>query len=574
MIRILPPDVVERIAAGEVVERPASVVKELIENSLDAHAASVTVDIAQGGRRLIRVVDDGDGIPFDELPLAVQRHATSKITSFDDISTVRTLGFRGEGLASVAAVSRLRITSRRADAAAAGELVVHGGAVQYHRKTAHAPGTAVEVTDIFFNVPARLKFLKSDATEKAHIVRMVEEHAVANPGVSFTLTVDGKRVLSVPRTQDMMRRLGDVFGKDSVSGLLPFAYRESDRLQLQGFVSTPTRALLNRHLQMFFVNRRPVSVRVFSQALYDAYRDCLPVGRHPACVLFATAEPSELDVNVHPTKRVVRFRREQQLFAVVRDAVRSAFSGAVRASGLSSAEAVAGYVAAPVLDASQSPDTGALPGPVVATGSGELRGMSPETRSGTGMFSGYRYLGQIGSTYLVFAVGDDMVLVDQHAAHERVLFERFMSHGAPGIQKLLVPVSLELTASAAAALLSVLEELSSIGVEVVVTGERSVALTTMPALFAPADAAGFLENLVDALVRNDGYSGEAPAVRERIVRAACRAAVKARDRLAPVDVERLMRELASCERPLTCPHGRPTVRRMTRADLERLFMRT
>jgi len=581
-IRVLSPEVAAQIAAGEVVERPASVVKELIENALDAGAHRITVAVEGAGRRLVEVADDGAGIPADELPLAVQRHATSKVHQTEDLFRITTLGFRGEALTSIGSVARLTLTTRSEGSAAGAQIRVVGGQVAAVQSVGAPQGTLVRVEELFYNVPARLKFLKSDATERRQIDTLVTRYALAYPGVRFQLRQDGRLALQTSGDGDRRAVLAALYGVDAARQMLE-VLAEEDNLHIRGFISPVALTRSNRREILFFINHRPVQDVALTTALVQAYHTLLMVGRYPLAMLFLDMPPEAVDVNVHPTKAEVRFREADRLFTSVQRAVRRALlahtpvpewspSGSAVNIGAGPETQGQGWNAedrewrfTPTIPYPTAPS----PYPPAAFEPPPLPGTPPAI---------LRLVGQVASTYLVAEGPDGLYLIDQHAAHERVLFERMMAqrmaHQAASLpsQALLEPAIVDLPPAATRLLEVQLPLLGSLGFQVEPFGPGTYRVLTVPALLAGMDAGSALKVLVE-----DFEEDETPLqaeVEARLIARVCkRAAVKAGRTLAPEEQRALLDDLQACRSPRTCPHGRPTMIHLSVDLLERQFGR-
>lgn len=574
-VKLLSDDTINKIAAGEVIERPANVVKELVENALDAEARSITIDIRRAGKALIRVADDGAGMDCDDLALSVERHATSKITSFTDVASVVSLGFRGEALPSIAAVSRLTIQTRpRAGNAAGGwELTVTAGKRESPRVWGGAFGTIVEVRDLFFNTPAREKFLKTETTERNRITAMVEELALARPDCAFALVSDDKKLFSVPRGQSVTERIAAIAGGRLAQELLSVE-AEHPNVTLTARISSREHPLPSKSFQFLFINGRPVNFpRFLMRALYDAYRETLPVGTHPGAAVYLTVNPGEIDVNIHPTKREVRFSHEGELYQFFHNAVRHALvaqpqAGLLTSPALSSHQphgaAFTGYrpshVSAPVTNVRELTDQLYTP-PTQP----DALAVSPHTAA----------LGQVFGTYVLAVWNDHLLILDQHAAAERIRYERYrtqwLNHSI-AVQPLLLPITIEMPPSRAALVLDNAAILMDAGWETEPFGKNTVRISALPAILGTDGAAtAMFAAVLDALEENLKLP---PAERlETIIRAACRASIKAHDTLSRDEIARLVTDLFACENPHTCPHGRPTCHRFSEGDLQKLFRR-
>ena len=539
-IRALPPEVADAIAAGEVVERPASVVKELVENALDAGATRITVEVRGAGRNLIRVVDDGAGIPAAELSLAFQRHATSKVARLEDLEAIGTLGFRGEALASIAAVADVECTtSGRRVHLRAGRLLEEGPA-------APAPGTVMEIRDLFANTPARLKFLKSAGTETAACLRIVQNFALLNPERRFRCLVEGRTVLQAGG-EGLRAALAAVHG-----GAVDAAMLELEWPGVRGAVSQPRLSRGNRDGVLLAVNSRPISSRTLAFALEECYRGSLERGRYPVAVIDLAVDPASIDVNVHPAKREVKFREEGTVFATLQKAVRAALSGteAPRLAVPRPAGAHLVPAALPQLALHEAAVAVAVPSPAAAPA------------------ALLRPLGQVLDGYLVAEGPDGVVLIDQHAAHERILYNRFrarLDSGSPLSQALLLPVVVELDAAAMAQLDDRQRELTAFGFEVEAFGPRAVRVLAGPAETPPERLQAALLEVLAGLRSN--------SIEDALASLACHSAVRFGDRLEPAEQRRLIDELHSTTPDATCPHGRPTRLLLDWQDLKRHFRR-
>ncbi len=582
-IRVLPAAVASQIAAGEVVERPASVVKELLENALDAGAKSVTVDIAAAGRTLIQVADDGAGIPADELMLAVERHATSKLVSADDLYRIATLGFRGEALASIGSVSRLTITSRTADAPAGRRLRVDGGIIGRLEKVGAPVGTVVSVEALFYNVPARLKFLKQDMTERRAIDTLLTRYALAYPQVRFKLSEGGTSSLQSAGDGDRRAILAALYGVDTARQMLDVVAEEDgpstgsgQSYKLSGFISPTALTRSNRKEITFFVNGRWVQDTPLNAALLQAYHTLLMVGRYPLAVLFLEVPPEEVDVNVHPAKAVVRFRNPDKAFSFVQRATRRALLAYAPVPQVAPQNL---WGSAPSQPRMIDPTWSLAHEELSAVSGQEAGGSQPSTvvtqPSAFEKVPLLRLIGQIGATYLVAEGPDGLYLIDQHAAHERVLFEKLMAqHDQKAIpsQVLLTPAVVHLASASAKLLEDQLPVLQHFGFHVELFGQNSYQVRAMPVLFANSDPAAALRALVENFEED-----EAPLQNEleaKIAGRVCkRLAVKAGQVLSPDEQRALLNDLEACASPRTCPHGRPTMIHLSVDTLERQFGR-
>ncbi|MBO0683747.1 MAG: DNA mismatch repair endonuclease MutL [Candidatus Dormibacteraeota bacterium] len=550
-IRLLAPQVADAIAAGEVVERPAAVVKELVENSLDAGARQVTVEIRGAGRTLIRVVDDGAGVPPDQLQLAFQRHATSKVRSLEDLHRVATLGFRGEALASVAAVSDLECQSGGARLRLRAGVAIEEGAAP------PLPGTTIEVRDLFANTPARLRFLKSNATEQAASVKVVQTYALLYPEVRFHLLTEGRTALRTSGGGDPKSAAAAVLGAAAAAELLSV---EGDRVR--GLTSQPRISRGSRDAVLLSVNRRPITSRSLGYAIEECYLGLLEKGRYPLAVLEIEIEPDEVDVNVHPTKREVRFRDERSVFGRLQRAVRAALTG----SGPYRLETPPAAAGDPQPRQLRSPVLHEAPAPLYAISSSP-----PALPDGPGP-GPLRPLGQVQDGYLVAEGPDGVVLVDQHAAHERVLYNRFLAclaGGPAASQPLLLPEVLELEPAQAAAAADHHDRLAALGFMVEEFGPRAVRLLAAPAETPAGRALEAVRELLTVLAE----SRPQDLLERAAASLACHSAVRFGDRLDPSEQRRLLRDLEETDASVTCPHGRPTRLLLDWQELKRHFRR-
>lgn len=581
-IRPLSEFVANQIAAGEVVERPASIVKELVENSLDAGASSIRVDIEQAGVKRIRVRDDGLGIHADDMPLAVARHATSKIAAAADLGEIATMGFRGEALASVASVARLAITSRLRDADSAWCLEVAGGEQLAHRPAAHPPGTTVEVTDLFYNTPARRKFLKTERTESAHVQDAYRRVALANPGVSFELTA-GARTLDHLTPGSSADRIGAVFGERFLSESTPID-ESGGGMRLNGWIGLPTYSDSRPMRQRFFVNDRPVQDRLAAHAVRQAYRDVLFHGRHPVFVLFLSLDPSMVDVNVHPTKSEVRFRNSRDVhdfvFGKLSRALRDARPGATvtyRTGDRPDASAEGQRNLPFEHSERRAVDATSLASLFHEQDRGlELqdRGQLPESSTGTPPL-GYA-VAQIHGIYILAENEQGLVIVDMHAAHERITYERLKSQllgGAVARQSLLVPLALDVSTTEADLIEARAGELEELGMVMERNGPASVVVREVPALLFDAD----IEQLARDVLADFAAFGGSDVLIERQERllagTACHASIRANRRLSLAEMNALLRDMETTENAGQCNHGRPTFVIQPLDALDRLFLR-
>ena len=577
-IQRLAAEVVAKIAAGEVIERPASVVKELVENALDAGATRITVEATQGGLGTIRVSDNGCGIPGDELPLAFERHATSKLLSEGDLARIASLGFRGEALPSIAAAADVEIASRPRGAPTGTYLKLQNGTVVAGGARGTPEGTVVTARKLFGRQPARLKFLRTATSEAGQIAAVVTHYALAYPEVTFTLRLDDRLSLHTPGSGDRQEAVAAVYGAAAAPAMLPLPPNEAgEYANVSGLVSSPSLTRANRTYISLFINRRWVRSRPLTFAVEEAYRGLLMTGRFPIALLDITLPPEELDVNVHPTKAEIRLRREREVFAIVQRRVRRALVDQspvpeARAASWGAAAAAPGSAArsAPVLPAAVGPrfDSSRPPVQPLSTQEGRPQVAAPLLSR----LPLLRPVGQVGATYVVAEGAEGMYLIDQHAAHERVLYERLLAKpaGQAEVQGFLQPVTVELAPHQEQTLRALAEALAAQGFSLEPFGERTHLLRAAPAVFPAQDAAKALLELLDMLAREEG----SPDPRERVAASlACHAAIRAGQTLSQEEMRELVRQLEETQSPHTCPHGRPTMIHLSADALAKEFKR-
>ncbi len=600
-IRILSERVANQIAAGEVVDRPASVVKELIENALDAQATEITVTIRGGGRALIQVRDNGHGMSRDDALLSLERHATSKLKESDDLDRIHSYGFRGEALPSIASVSRFRLATQLHEAPVGTELIVSGGKLTEVRDHGMAPGTLVEVRSLFFNMPARRKFLRTVPTELAHVQHQVALAALAQPSVGFELHIDERPPQRWPTGQSPEQRIAAVFGEEWLRRLTPVSSKQKG-LTLIGWIGRPGVSRSNRQEELLFVNGRPVDNRTFHYGLLEGYHNTLMRGRFPVAVVNLELDPSAVDVNVHPAKREIRFRDDATIRAFLVQAVRDALRQLPAAP-------VEVTLPTPSSFGNQSHQTsGATPitnspfpshAPAVVREAPTIFGTAPrtsmpETQEAASLFptpavtfsqtfahqkplQNLRMIGVIGALYFAAESPEGLVLVDQHAAHERVLFEKLLARvqrQEVASQRLLLPSTIELPPRQAEFLSGQLPSLRAVGVDLHAFGPTTFLLDGLPPMVRLRDPRMFVLDLVTTLQEDGGETAKGRRLSEEVIaKTVCRQAVKARDALAPAECEQLLIDLFNCNSPMTCPHGRPTMIRLSWRDLGKLFGR-
>jgi DNA mismatch repair protein MutL len=608
-IRVLADHVANQIAAGEVVERPASVAKELVENAIDAGATRITIEIEAGGRRLLKVSDDGEGMVRDDAVLAFERHATSKIRETEDLGAIGTLGFRGEALASIASVARVELTTCIEGASAATRVAIDGGKMRDVKDAAHPRGTTIAVRDLFFNIPARRKFLRSEATETYHLTNLVTHYALAHPEIAFTFINNGREVVRAAPAKDLRERAYQIFGAEFLENLLEVNSGDAQVARVTGFVSAPRDRRTSRDSQYLFVNRRFVRDRMIGRSLSEGYRSILPHGVYPAALLFIETPLEEVDVNVHPAKTEVRFRRQAAVADAVREAVRAALASAnfvpppQEPEPVAAATAAVSYVApqpriefvpppppppviprAPiepsgeeiardieVMIQSASRSVPSVAFPPLNSAEKLAREVTPETLS-----ANIRPLGQLEESFIIATDDDGLLLIDQHVAHERVLFDKYRALEAERrteSQQLLVPETFDLTPAQAAVFDDLAPELEKYGFELMRLSGRTVAVKAIPADLPSGEARNMLAELLET-VDAEKKSAARETLRDEIAASlACHAAIKVNMPLAPEKMRWLIDRLLLTSSPTTCPHGRPIILRLTTRDILKGFHR-
>ena len=609
-IRVLADHVANQIAAGEVVERPASVAKELVENSIDAGATRITIEIEAGGRRLLKVSDDGEGMVRDDAVLAFERHATSKIRETDDLAAIATLGFRGEALASIASVARIELTTFTEGARAATRVTIDGGRMRDVKDAAHPRGTTIVVRDLFFNIPARRKFLRSEATETYHLANLVTHYALAHPEIAFTFINNGREMVRAAPAKDLRERAYQVFGNEFLENLVEVNGGDPAVARVTGFVSAPRDRRTSRDSQYLFVNRRFVRDRTIGRALSEGYRSILPYGVYPAALLFIETPLEEVDVNVHPAKTEVRFRRQAAVADAVREAVKNALSSGGYApppeepaeeipivvterviTATASATPAIQVIPQPRIDFVPEPSgdeiardieamiqrksvpVESVPSVLPPFNSAEKIAKTPEPESLT---KNIRPLGQLDESFIIATDDDGLLLIDQHVAHERILFDKYRALEAErrtDSQQLLVPETFDLTPAQAAVFDSLVPELENYGFELMRLSGRTVAIKATPADLPASEARNMLAELLDTVdTEKKGTARE--TLRDEIAASlACHAAIKVNMPLAPEKMRWLIDRLMQTSSPTTCPHGRPVILRLKTKDILKGFHR-
>ena len=625
-IRILPDALASQVAAGEVVERPAAVVRELVENSIDAGATHVEVHIQRGGAAFIRVADNGHGMDREDALMCLERHATSKIRTKEDLGAIQTLGFRGEALPSIASVSRFRLATREANALVGTEVEVNGGKMQGVRDYGGAPGTVIEARSLFFNVPARRKFLRSENTESAHVEQQFRLHAIANPKIAFTFVRDGEVVFHLPVGQSLASRIEGLSGRELTQRLIEVTPLSTQGITVRGFLGAPGISRANRQMQLTFLNGRPVDSAIISYGLREGYHTALMKGQHPVTFLFLEMPPESFDINVHPAKKEVRFHDGISVREAVVKAVSLALSNSARItsghvplrSEAATATAVGGLqrdrgeqqpalipereqtalrhdwseiptnlpaarapahedqgqgVLSPSAEDSSARDAVVSIPPALPVPS---RGPSIPSAAPAPQASDFRILGVVHKLYVLMESREGLVLMDQHAAHERVLFEQVRqgmeTHGVP-TQRLLIPLTLQVPPRDYDLLTRNLPMLQKLGIEAEPFGGNAFKVDALPTFLKTDDPLSLLRDLIDEIASASSRTSSLRLGEDMIATTACRHAVKANDYLREPELKKLLEDLLACEMPYCCPHGRPTLIQMSLAELEKKFGR-
>ena len=598
-IKILDENTINKISAGEVVERPLNVVKELVENALDANADTISVEIEKSGKKFISVCDNGCGMNKDDLQMSICRHATNKITNFDDLSNTFSLGFRGEALPSIASISMFTIKTQQHGQNSGWQLSMNGESKPEVQPWAGAYGTTVEVRNLFFNTPAREKFLKSDITEKAKIISCLDEIALVRNDINLKVVSDGKVVSDYHKTDSKLQRIEDVLGKNISQKLKHISFGHP-KVEIDGYITTRQNSFPQKNMQYLFVNGRCVNYpKWLIHAIYQASKEAIPIGRHPGIILFLKTNPSDIDINVHPTKREIKFVQENQMYELFYSFIKSSLESDAPANIIN------------VQNDSASKDTSNStvfipPEYKHSGGYGNVRypsrqfsvkdyqnvyqtsAVSKEETSTTSVSEpvelkqtdliqqdNFKFIGQIFETYILVEKEKSFYIIDQHAAQERVRYEMFsnqLEQKSLKIQQLLIPDVFELQKSKSILLKNNLEVFKNLGFDVEEFGDNSFRLTAYPALLG--NNVNFIE-IIDVLVGflEEEKTTDVEQIKEKIIRASCRTSIKAGDKIYEQQAKALLRELFACKMPWTCPHGRPTVYTLTLSDLEKFFKR-
>jgi DNA mismatch repair protein MutL len=616
-IRVLADHVANQIAAGEVVERPASVAKELVENSIDAGAKRITIEIEAGGRRLLKVSDDGEGMVRDDAILAFERHATSKIRDTEDLAAIGTLGFRGEALASIASVAKVELITCTEDAKAATRVTIDGGRMRDVKDAAHPRGTTIAVRDLFFNIPARRKFLRSEATETFHLTNLVTHYALAHPEIAFTFVNNGREVVRAATAKDLRERAYQIFGEEFLENLLQVNGGDAQVARVTGYVSAPRDRRTSRDSQYLFVNRRFVRDRMIGRSLSEGYRSILPHGVYPAALLFIETPLEEVDVNVHPAKTEVRFRRQAAVADAVREAVRTALASASYVPApeppplpepmMTATASVSSFTPQPRIEfippppppvpieprvppepsgdeiardidvmiqsamIQSSPSARSVALPPLNSAEKLAREVTPESLS-----TNIRPLGQLEESFIIATDDEGLLLIDQHVAHERILFDKYRALEAERrseSQQLLVPETFDLTPAQAAVFDDLAPELEKYGFELMRLSGRTVAIKAIPGDLPGGEARNMLAELLDTVDAEKKNSARETLRDEIAASLAGHAAIKVNMPLAPEKMRWLIDRLLQTSSPTTCPHGRPVILRLRTRDILKGFHR-
>jgi DNA mismatch repair protein MutL len=596
-IRLLPEILASQVAAGEVIERPASVIKELVENSIDAGARKIEVSVRRGGISLIRVVDDGCGMDRDDALLSLERHATSKIRTSADLAAIATLGFRGEALPSIASVSRFRLTTREPEAVAGTEIIVAGGKIETVRDGGEAPGTQIEVRSIFYNLPARRKFLRSENTESRNIEHQLHLQATGHPEIAFVFVRDERVVLQLPAASSLLDRIRDLHGKDLVERLLPVEEpkRNSAKIRIRGLIGQAGVSRQTRAQQLVFVNGRAIESPVLSAALREGYHTALMKGQFPVTFLFLDLDPAAVDVNVHPAKREVRFRDPNSVREAVVDAIRRTLESGrgdwqqqfqrptapavpipqehFPAAAIEQRQFAEPAITRVIPSRAGSEESERVP---EATGTAEPGYNRAEAINVASTSQQFQIIGVLNKLYVLMENQDGLVLVDQHAAHERILFEelrrRMEEQGVPS-QRLLLAQTFELAPRDAEWVERNAATLQKMGIGIEPFGQNAFKIDSLPTFLDVSDPVTFMRKVIDGLKSASNGSSALRLGEDMIAKTVCRHAVKANDPLRYLEVEKLITDLLQCDLPYCCPHGRPTMIQISHGELEKKFGR-
>ncbi len=571
-IRVLDDATINKIAAGEVIERPASVVKELIENSIDAGASDIRVEVTKAGKKLIRITDNGCGMSKEDAELSFMKHATSKISSIEDVEAVRTMGFRGEALSSICAVARVEIITKTRDELSGTKVIVQGGKLIGINDAGVPDGTTVTVEELFYNTPARKKYLKTDSTELAHIIDVVTRNALGHNDVSFTLLHNGAEILRSPASE-LWDTIIHIYGNEVARVMLP-VYYESSLAKVKGFVSKPSLTRGSLDYQSFYINDRSIGSRAISFALRDGYGTLVPRGRFPVAVLKIYVDTKEVDVNVHPTKNQVRLSHEREICDIVAEAVKIALSQKALIPDVDMHRQALLYETAPLLSLVR--ETGSVFKASIKDTEKRLRRTerAGEEKSKKMESLNVKVLGQVGSVYIIAETQDGLMIIDQHAAHERIFFEQVRESKREDSQELIVPVNIELDSREKVLMKECIPYLEEFGFRIGEFGHDAFAVTAVPDVLGRLEDPGLIHDIITDIL-SEGRIKDETGLFERVTKSiACRGAVKAGADFSPSQMQSLIEQLFMTENPYTCPHGRPTMVSFNRQELDKLFKRS
>ncbi len=580
-IKILPEHVSNKIAAGEIVLRPASVVKELIENSIDAGATRIVINIKAGGQKLIEVTDNGMGMDSDDAVLALERFSTSKIRSADDIFQINTLGFRGEALPSIASVSRVELITKSKDSPFGFFIKTVGGRIEKSQVTGCADGTTVRVEDLFFNTLPRRKFLKSEATEMSHILNAVTFEALARPDIYFKLVHDKRELINISSSHDLLKRITSLFGEQVSNNLLPIE-GGNDLLNIYGFISKPEETRANRNSQLIFINKRCAHNKSISHSIYEAYHTLVPRGRFPVVFIFIDTPPAAIDVNIHPTKDEVKFFKENIAHTLVKEAVKQALSSSDLSHGLFHSpvyekaveteqeyeikEAIGRYMVKQKMGDQKVPEFNFSKASKTSSYKTENQRFDVSSK----------YI-QVFETYIITQFNGNLIIIDQHAAHERIVYEKLtrdLSLSKIESQGLLIDVVLALNYKQAVILEKYLDYFKSLGFQIEPFGKNTFSIRSVPAILKDANIAQVISDVLDEIIESEKTKNIGDLTEELIKLIACHTAIRAGAKLQKEEVESLLHQLLNAQTPYTCPHGRPTMIKLSKYELEKKFKRT
>ncbi len=573
-IHVLDDATINKIAAGEVIERPSSVVKELIENSIDAGASDIRIEVVKSGKKLIKVVDNGCGMSKEDATLSFMKHATSKIKSMEDIESVRTMGFRGEALSSISAVAEVEIITKTRDELSGTKVMVHGGKLISINDTGAVDGTVVTVEELFYNTPARKKYLKSDNTELAHIVDVVTRNALGHNNAYFTLLNNGNEILRSPASE-LNDTIIHIHGSEAARAMLP-VYFESSLAKVTGFVSRPSLTRGSLDFQYFYINDRSIGSRAISFALREGYGTLIPKGRFPVAVLKIYVDTKEVDVNVHPTKNQVRLSHEREICDIVKEAVKLALSQKTLIPDINITMQSLLYENVPEIPLIKEPGLEfkvSIKDTERRLRSTERAGMTEE-KSKKIQMPEVKVLGQVGSVYIIAETSDGLMIIDQHAAHERIFYEQVREYKRGDSQELIVPVNLELDSREKVLMKESIHYLEEFGFKIVEFGPHTFAVVAVPNVLGRLEDPELIHDIITDIL-SEGRIKDETGIFERVSKSiACRSAVKAGADFSTAQMENLVKQLFLTENPYTCPHGRPTMVSFNRMELDKLFKRS